>query len=135
MPRGGSKPGERRGGRKKGSINKGRLAIKERLEALGCDYVQYLSDTVNNKVSCSVCRGTGKTKFQPGGKSERFQGVRTCQSCWGSGMERLSPKERSWAAGELLQYCESKLGAIKVTGPDEGPIKHDMTVRFVKAGE
>jgi hypothetical protein len=37
MSRGGSKPGERRGGRCKGTPNKRAMAVAEKLEALGCD--------------------------------------------------------------------------------------------------
>ncbi len=41
-----------------------------------------------------------------------------CQSCWGSGLERLAPKERAWAAGELMQYCEAKLKQVDHTSSD-----------------
>jgi hypothetical protein len=37
MPGGGSKPGERRGGRKPGTPNKATLSVKEKLDALGHD--------------------------------------------------------------------------------------------------
>ena len=37
MPRGGSKPGERRGGRKKGTPNKKTLDVAKRLKELNCD--------------------------------------------------------------------------------------------------
>ena len=37
MPNGGAKPGERRGGRQKGTPNKKTAAVTETLEHLGCD--------------------------------------------------------------------------------------------------
>lgn len=36
----GAKPGERRGGRKKGSVNKKSKDVAERLEQLGCDPIE-----------------------------------------------------------------------------------------------
>jgi hypothetical protein len=40
MSRGGSKPGERRGGRCKGIPNKRPVDVAERLQALGCDPIE-----------------------------------------------------------------------------------------------
>ena len=40
MPRGGSKPGERRGGRQKGTPNKKTLDVANCLQALGCDPIK-----------------------------------------------------------------------------------------------
>jgi hypothetical protein len=121
--------GIKTGGRVKGTPNRATQTIRTRLAELNCDYVGYLAATVNNIVPCGVCRGTGKTKFQPS-NSERFSGERTCQSCWGSKMERLQPKERSFAASELLQYCESKRKAIEHSGPEGGPIEHELSAKL-----
>lgn len=104
-------------GRPKGRIDKRTSGIRERLIQLKCDYVQYLALTVNNQVECGVCRGKGKTQFQPA-NGETASKERTCQSCWGSGLERLAPKERAWAAGELMQYCEAKLKQVDHTSSD-----------------
>lgn len=40
MPKGGSKPGERRGGRQKGTPNKKSTDIKRIIEGLGCDPIE-----------------------------------------------------------------------------------------------
>jgi hypothetical protein len=40
MPRGGSKPGERRGGRQKGTPNKKTANVQEKLDKLGCDPIE-----------------------------------------------------------------------------------------------
>lgn len=123
--------GKKTGGRKPGSLNKRNGTIRERLIALNCDIIEYLALTVKNEVPCGVCRGTGKTKFQPAG-STRFSGERTCQSCWGSKLERLKPSERREAASDLLQYTETKLKAIEHQGPGGGPIQHAHTIKLVK---
>lgn len=120
VPRGSKPPNS---GREKGTPNKVTQAMRDRLVDLGCDIVQYLALTVLNKVPCAVCRGVGKTKFQPA-HSERFEGVRTCQSCWGSGLERTDPKQSAWAAAELLQYCAPKLKAVEHSG--EIALVHQM---------
>jgi hypothetical protein len=39
----GSKPGEKRGGRQKGTPNKRTLAVTDKLEALGCDPIQRMA--------------------------------------------------------------------------------------------
>lgn len=81
---------------------------------MGCDYIGYLAHTVMNNIPCAVCRGKGKTKFQPG-KSEA-PGERVCQSCWGEKLERIDPKASQAAATTLLEYCETKLKAVEMTG-------------------
>lgn len=111
------KPRPEGAGRRKGTPNKSTQTIKDRLAEMGCDYLEYLALTVMNKIPCAVCRGAGKTKFQPRG-GQTFSGVRTCQSCWGSGMERIEPRQSAWAAAELMSYCEPKRKAIEVTNPD-----------------
>ncbi len=103
-------------GRPKGRIDKRTLNIRERLARLKCDPIAYLAMTVNNEIPCGTCNGSGKTAFQP--LNGDTPGVRTCQSCWGSKRERLTPKERGWAAGELLQYCEAKLKQVDHTSSD-----------------
>lgn len=110
---GGARP---KAGRPKGAINRDKATIRERLDRLGCDYIKYLALTVNNQVECGTCRGKGKTQFQP--LNGDLPGLRVCQSCWGSGLERLAPKERAWAAGELMQYCEAKLKQVDHTSSD-----------------
>lgn len=129
-PRGGRAPNA---GRKKGTPNQRTQDIRERLELMGCDYVGYLAKTVMNEVPCAVCRGAGRTKFQPHG-GKRFSGERTCQSCWGSGMEKIEPKQSAWAAAELMQYCEAKRKAIDITSSDGSLLSPSRILRerFVK---
>lgn len=49
MPKGGSKPGERRGGRKAGTPNKASAALQERLASLGCDPIEALARIAMNR--------------------------------------------------------------------------------------
>jgi DnaJ-class molecular chaperone len=101
--------------------------IKEYLASIGCSPAEYLASVVQNRVPCRVCRGAGKTKFQPAG-SERFQGERTCQSCWGSKLERISPELAVNAAAKLLERTEPQLKAIEVSGSADKP---PVSVRVV----
>jgi hypothetical protein len=55
MSRGGSKPGERRGGRSKGTPNKRTIAVAEKLEELGYDPIEGMARiTVDEKLKMSI---------------------------------------------------------------------------------
>ncbi len=129
MAKGGSRPGS---GRKKGVPGKKTLAVRERIIALGGDPILYLVKTMNNDISCATCRGVGKTKFQPGGSSTRFEGVRTCQSCWGSKLEKISPAESLKAAMDLMGYMEAKRKAVDAAGDSADVVHHDHVIRLVE---
>jgi hypothetical protein len=117
-------------GRSKNQEVKSKKRVRERLEDLGCDIVEYLALTVQNRVPCGVCRGRGRTPFQPGaGKDEPRS--RPCQSCWGSKLERLKPSERAQAASDLLQYTERKLKSVE----HSGEIDIQPSWEVVKPGE
>ena len=53
MSRGGSKPGERRGGRCKGTPNRKTQAVIDRLDALGCDPIEGMAK-IDEKVEMSI---------------------------------------------------------------------------------
>ncbi len=122
--------GRKTGGRVKGQPNKLTRSLRERIEA--ADPADYLIRTMRNDVPCVVCKGKGKTKFQPKGDAA-FPGERTCQSCWGSGKERITPAASADAAAKLMNYIAPTLKAIEHTGADGGPIDHKMEVVFVEA--
>ena len=48
MPRGGAKPGERRGGRQPGTPNKRTADVAEKLAALGCDPIAGMATIAMN---------------------------------------------------------------------------------------
>jgi hypothetical protein len=56
MPRG-SAPGERRGGRKKGTPNKRTLEVTERLAELGCDPIEGMARLAMNEANAPELRG------------------------------------------------------------------------------
>ena len=55
MAHGGSKPGERRSGRCKGTPNRKTQAVIDRLEALGCDPIEGMAKiAMDEKVEMSI---------------------------------------------------------------------------------
>lgn len=106
-----------------------REALGNALDRLVVKSEETVEGVLNAKMSCGVCHGSGKTRYQPGGK----QGLREriCQSCYGSGLERISPGERLRAALELMAYGHSKKQTIAHTGPDGGDIEHVIKVEYV----
>ncbi len=120
------------GGRKSGTLNHADQPIAERLRAMGCNPFQVLADLAAGDLPCGVCRGEGKTRYQA--KSDRLH-ERKCESCYGSGKERISPSERARAASELAQYLEPKRKAIELTGPQGGPVLTKIEVVLVDARE
>lgn len=60
MPRGGSKPGERRGGIKKGGVHKRtaqfRATVLEKLREMKCDPIEGLAAIANDKSTPLECR-------------------------------------------------------------------------------
>src|SRR5690349_18425261 len=101
MPRG-SKPGERRGGRKKGTPNRSTVAIHEKLDRLGLDPIEGMALIAMGRVPCQPCRGEGRLSY-PG--SERSFG---CEACGGTGREPVSVELRARMYSELAQYVAPK---------------------------
>ena len=145
MAQGGKRPGS---GRPKGSKDTitqlVRAKIANSLDGLIKEAENTVEQILYSKLPCGVCHGKGKTKFQARRRKvdgiwqdDDFElndklGERTCQSCYGSGFERLSPNERLRAALELLTYGHSKRSAIEVSNPD-GSMRPQWVV--VKPGE
>ena len=130
MPRGGSKPGERRGGRKLGTPNKNSTRVAEICNRLKCDPVELMVKICKGDLPCGVCHGAGRSPFQPA-RGESI-GVRTCESCYGSGKERIGPRERQAAASDLMGFIYPKLKAIELTGADGEALDMKMVVEFVR---
>ena len=126
--------GAKFGGRKKGTPNKVTASIAEKLAAWACDPFKTLAAIADGDLACNVCRGKGKTRYQAAHDGDRtFE--RTCQSCYGSKFEKVSPAERGKAAAELAQYIAPKRKAIEHSGPEGGPMQAKVTVEFVGARE
>lgn len=155
MPRG-SKPGERRGGRKAGTPNKSTEALQAMLERVGCSPLEGLALISTRRVSCGTCvdqegKPTGITRY---GLSEGTHakdckaikgtphlgencscagiGERVCLSCFGTLRERIGADLKFKADAELAQYIAPKKKAVEHTGADGEPIKHAHTITFVE---
>lgn len=128
-----------------GSPNKRSGLLKDRLEFMGCDPLKIAALTAMNQLECGVCRGKLKTRYKlPQGEHTQAcktansalcvcEGIaeRTCQSCYGTGMESVGPSDRLKAAAELLSYTEAKRKAIEVIGDgDGGPVGIMLQVEF-----
>lgn len=123
--------GQRYGGRQKGTTNKVTQEARGALGPLILRAKETAQQILDMTLPCSVCRGAGKTEFQP---AKGHSGVRRCQSCWGSGKEKVSPELRARIALDALEYGNPKLRAIEHTGVDGGPIQLGVRVISVKAG-
>lgn len=115
-----------------------RTTVRQRVEEWGCDPFKVMADAAMGELVCSVCRGAGKTKFQPGtgrlpSKGERKLSERVCQSCYGSGREILSPKDRIAASAYLGRYMEPELKAVEIKNAlDEAGEKEEFVIKFVE---
>lgn len=109
------------GGRKKGVPNKLTAQARDALGPLIGKARETAEQILSLTLACSVCRGKGKTEFQPKGDNAA-PGIRRCQSCWGSGKEQISPELRARIAIDVLDYGHPRLKAIEHTGKDGGAI-------------
>lgn len=139
--------GTRLGGRQKGTPNKTNSAAADILERLKCDPIVGMARIAENKVPCAVCRGECRTRYaipankqkvcdECAGKKEdplkpciwcsgtkkRSIGLRTCQSCYGTTWEAISPELRGKMFAELAKYRHAQLRAIEHRAPDGGPV-------------
>ena len=111
-PGAGSKPGERRGGRRKGSLNRKTVAIRDLSEKLGVDPAEALL----NMVRCDCMQvpvfdeATGRPLVGEDGKPILK---------WIA----FSTRQRMDAAKELLPYIAPKLAATQLTGANDGPVE------------
>ncbi len=139
----GAAPGQRRGGRQKGTPNAATRTVEEILDRLGCDPFEGMALIAMNLVPCGECRGKGHKRYklpeilqnQPcpclkGKKADpkcwmcsglgiQLASERVCQSCWNDLMERCAPELRGKMYAELAQYKAPKRKAIEHSGTIE----------------
>lgn len=120
--------GKKWGGRTKGTPNKHTASIQSLIEGLVEKGKSYVEQVLDGSVPCGVCHGEGKTRFQPA-RGLKSLGIRTCQSCYGSGLERLSPETRLRAALDAINYGHAKKQATEITNPD-GSLKPTWVVKM-----
>lgn len=125
----GSKPGERRGGRQRGTPNKRTLKqvdVQQRLDDLGFDPIESMVLIAMQHVGCPTCGGAGRAKFSAGiagpypdpDNGEEM----TCRTCLGSGYEPMAPELRGKMCAELAQYIAPKRKATEISGEGGGPL-------------
>jgi len=119
----GSRPGERRGGRQKGTPNKKTTAIREKLDRLGLDPIEGMARIALGDVPCPVCKGEGRISY-PG--SEPGFG---CEPCHGSGRELVAIELRARMLSELASYVEPKRKAVDHDGDSNDQLVVEV-VRF-----
>jgi DnaJ-class molecular chaperone len=131
MPRG-SKPGEHRGGRKKGVVNRTTKLIQGLIMSPAHETAtERLQQIVEGKLPCQKCHGKGKTKYQSGA-GKIFE--RRCESCYGEGLEKLSPELIGKVAMFLRREVVPDLKAIEHSGSDTKP-PIGVRVVLVKSGD
>lgn len=104
------------GGRVAGDSSKGRCAAA--CARLGIKAEDVLAQMAAGSMPCSACMGasgkpTGKTKYK---SPEGTILERTCESCYGTLREHVPPKDRGWAAAQLLLRIEPPPKPIELSG-------------------
>lgn len=141
MPRG-SKPGERRGGRKKNTPNRTLGVLVADIDLLAEKGLVIAAQILENNKPCSICRGALKTRYvlpedqrgkkcpcvlngEPAkdcwkcsGTGQQRLSERTCESCYGTAYERLSPELCGKTALEVMKYKWAQKKAIELSNPD-----------------
>ena len=108
----GSKPGERRGGRVKGTPNKATQDVQAKLAAIGCDPFEGMAKLASGEVPCLMCRESGHL---PSGDP--------CPKCLGTGAEVVPVEVRGRMHSELAQYVAPKRKAVEMSGPNGGAVQ------------
>lgn len=118
-------------GRKKGTPNVLTRTATEIMARLGHDPIEGMVLIAMGEVPCSVCHGKRKTKYQPANGEDKLL-ERTCQSCYGSGKEKISPELKGKMEAELAKYRYPTLRQIEHTGntPNE---RRDVQIIFIEA--
>ena len=98
--RGGSKPGERRGGRKKGTANKSSLPLLEKANALGIDPFEIL---------LYFAKGDWKKLGYSKGKRKVSAGMTTIM------VDVIEPELRASAAKSACEYIHPKRKALDIS--------------------
>jgi len=111
-PGAGSKPGERRGGRRPGSISRTTWSLLQRSEEMGSDPLEALLTVVGSDAIRvpQIDPASGKQAIDEWGE---------CLFTWFA----VSTAERISACKSVLGYLFPKLAAQTVTGPNDGPVQ------------
>ena len=94
------------------------------MHRLGCDPITGMCLIAMNQIECGTCRGKLHTKYAlPAGEhtaectrspcSCQGIGTRICESCYGTGMEKISPDLRGRMFAELAKYKHPQFKQIE----------------------
>ncbi len=96
------------------------------MSRVDCDPITIMARIALNEIECSTCRGKLHTKYVlPDGQHTKACpgtsvdcnchgiGERICQSCFGTGMEKVPPQLRYQAASELAKYKHPQFKQIE----------------------
>jgi len=104
------------GGRRPGSANKLTMSVLDMLTNLDCNPFEGMALIASGKIPCGTCIGSpGKTKVKAADGS--FY-ERTCESCYGSLYEKVTPETRLKAYADLGRYLKPTLSSATVSNPD-----------------
>lgn len=137
-------------GRPPGSSGSRWLDIKRQLTKWGCNPLHIAAKIAMNDVECGVCRGRMTTfyKLPTGSHREDCNGVfsrqtglckcqgvgeRVCESCFGTGFEKIDPWLRGKMATELMKYCYPQLKAVQHQNVAPNGGRAPINITFVNA--
>lgn len=121
-------PRKRKRGRPPGALNKTTEAFLESINGLVVLSNNKIQQILDGTLPCSTCKGRGKTRFQP--KRGKKPGIRTCESCWESGLEVLSPELIAKVALDTREYAYPKLQRMEHVGDPDKPIQTRVKVSY-----
>jgi hypothetical protein len=124
----GPAPGNRGGGRQKGTPNKDTRDVLAHLAALGCDPIAGMAQIAMCNVPCLNCKGSGEASYRdgktvPDGSEGAVKSF--CLRCLGDGLEPVPVDLRAKMFAELAQYVAPKRKAVEHSGPDGDAIPHE----------
>lgn len=118
--------GIKTGGRKRGVRNLRNQSYDELWNSLldkypGADIQELLARIIAGDVDCGTCHGKTRTPYTD---KDGQKGTRICQSCDGTGKEKICIADRLRAINIVAARVWPEKKAIQVTGEDGGPIEH-----------
>lgn len=133
MPWPKGKPRPPTAGRKKGTPNRQTVTVQETLARLDCDPFAGMAQIALGKIPCGACAGSPGKNMVKAADGTFYP--RTCESCYGTLLEKVSPETRAKMYAELARYIQPQRKAVDVslTGADGGPIQHAIRVNYIKS--
>ncbi len=126
----GSKPGERRGGRAKGTPNKRTQELQALMDRMDCNPHEFMAQVTKGEVPCKQCNGgqvtaaqwtkmlglNVPTRYMDESGDVDIEGLNTdtlpCPYCGGTELQPVDMVHRVAAAKELAQYLAPKRKAV-----------------------